>query len=217
MESVSKIRRWVLVEGRSIRSVARATGLSRNTIKKYLKDESPPSYQRQAPPVRHKLCNGFDLRLRELFEQDLKRPRRERRTALRLYERLVVEGYTGSYSPVQRFVRDLKRTGAVLGDAFVRALSFYGGVPRRVIIDNPKTMVTYVSRSKDRIFHPRFLTLMNHYVMEPSSIGLEPMAPSMNDPARPLRVGRRDRSRTRFSFCGAGCLCPSPLLMISMR
>ncbi|EEW57561.1 hypothetical protein [Tritonibacter mobilis] len=29
MESVSKIRRWVLIEGRSIRSVARATGLSR--------------------------------------------------------------------------------------------------------------------------------------------------------------------------------------------
>ena len=42
-------------------------------------------------------------------------------------------------------------------DAFVRALTFYGGVPRRVIIDNPKTMVTYVSRSKDRVFHPRFL------------------------------------------------------------
>ena len=52
-------------------------------------------------------------------------------------------------------------------DAFVRALAFYGGVPRRVIIYNPKTMVTYVSRSKDRIFHPRFLALMNHYVMEP--------------------------------------------------
>jgi len=28
-------------------------------------------------------------------------------------------------------------------------------------------MVTYVSRSKDRIFHPRFLALMNHYVIEP--------------------------------------------------
>ena len=52
-------------------------------------------------------------------------------------------------------------------DAFVRGLAFYGGVPRRVIIDNPKTMVTYVSRSKDRIFHPRFLACMNHYVMEP--------------------------------------------------
>ena len=32
LESVSKIRRWILVEGRSIRSVARATGLSRNTV-----------------------------------------------------------------------------------------------------------------------------------------------------------------------------------------
>lgn len=52
-------------------------------------------------------------------------------------------------------------------DAFVRALTLYGGVPRRVIIDNPKTMVTYVSRSKYRVFHPRFLALMNHYVMEP--------------------------------------------------
>ncbi len=224
MESVSKIRRWILREGRSIRSVSRATGLSRNTIKKYLKDETPPSYWRQAPPVRHKLCNGFDLRLRELFDQDMKRLRRERRTAQKLYEQLVLEGYTGSYSPVQRFVRDLRQAGSseafiplhfaagdalqfdwseervVLGgveqrikvahfrlchsrkpfvvaypgeaqemvlDAFVQALSFYGGVPRRVIIDNPKTMVTYVSRSKDRIFHPRFLALMNHYVMEP--------------------------------------------------
>ena len=75
MESALKIRRWILVEGRSIRSVARATGLSRNTIKKYLKDDSTPSYQRQAPPVRHRLCNGFDTRLQELFEQDQKRLR----------------------------------------------------------------------------------------------------------------------------------------------
>ena len=117
MESVSKIRRWILREGRSIRSVSRATGLSRNTIKKYLKDETPPSYRRQAPPVRHKLCNGFDLRLRELFDQDMKRLRRERRTAQKLYEQLVLEGYTGSYSPVQRFVRDLRQAGS--SEAFI--------------------------------------------------------------------------------------------------
>jgi len=148
------------------------------------------------------------------------------RTAVKLYEQLVEEGYTGSYSPVCRFIKSLKADGSqllrafiplyfkagdavqfdwseehvMLGgaeqkikvahfrlchsrkafvkaypgesqemvlDAFVRALAFYAGVPRRVIIDNPKTMVTYVSRSKDRIFHPRFLALMNHYVMEP--------------------------------------------------
>lgn len=78
MESVSKIRLWILQEGRSIRSVARATGLSRNTIKKYLKDGNPPSYQRQAPPARHKLCDGFDTRLQKLFES----PRVYRRVKL---------------------------------------------------------------------------------------------------------------------------------------
>ena len=82
-------------------------------------EPSPQSYQRQAPPVRHKFCSGFELRLQELFEQDLKRPRRERRTAQKLYEQLVVEGYIGSYLPVQRYVRDLKRASAGLGEAFI--------------------------------------------------------------------------------------------------
>ena len=226
MESAAKIRRLVFRDGRSIRSVSRETGVSRNTIRKYLQDDTPPNYRRQEDPPRHKLCNGFDTRLQVLYEQDLKRPRRERRTAVKLYEELVLEGYEGSYSPVQRFIRDLKRDGSgtgeafiplqfqagdalqfdwseehvVLGgigqkvrvahfrlchsrkpfvvaypgesqemvlDAFTHAFAFYGGVPRRVIIDNPKTMVTYVSRSKDRVFHPRFLALMNHYVVEP--------------------------------------------------
>ncbi len=119
MESVLKIRRWILREGRSIRSVSRQTGLSRNTIKKYLKDGDPPSYQRRVSPVRRKLSDGFASRLRALFEQDLGRPRRERRTAKKLYEQLVSEGYSGSYSTVQRFVRDLKRSGAGSGDAFI--------------------------------------------------------------------------------------------------
>jgi transposase len=225
METTIKIRRLVLRDGHSIRSVSKTTGLSRNTIRKYLKDSSVPHYHREQATVRYKL-RDFEEALRLYYEQDLKRPRRERRTALKLYEQLVTEGYTGSYSPVCRFIKDLKSdssklTGAfipllfqsgdalqfdwseehvVLGsndvkikvahfrlchsrkpfivaypnevqemvlDAFVQALSFYGGVPRRVIIDNPKTMVTYVSRSKDRIFHPRFLALMNHYVIEP--------------------------------------------------
>ena len=46
MGSSAKIRRLVLVEGRSIRSISRETGLSRNTIKKYVNDPSPPCYRR---------------------------------------------------------------------------------------------------------------------------------------------------------------------------
>ncbi len=227
METAMKIRGWILGDGRSIRAVARETGISRTTIKKYLKDAEQPQYRARQPRVGSKLNAQFEARLRELFEHDLQLRRRERRTAKKLYEALVAEGYTGSYSPVQRFVSALKKAGStgvndafiplyfapgdalqfdwseeyvLLGgiehkvhvahfrlchsrkpfvvaymnekqemvlDAFVRALEFFGGVPRRVIIDNPKTMVTFVSRSKDRIFHPRFLALMNHYVIEP--------------------------------------------------
>tara|TARA_R110001583_G_scaffold134394_1_gene286090 strand:+ start:22217 stop:22351 length:135 start_codon:yes stop_codon:yes gene_type:complete len=38
MEAASKIRRLVLVDGHSIRSVSKSTGISRNTIRKYLVD-----------------------------------------------------------------------------------------------------------------------------------------------------------------------------------
>lgn len=37
METALKIRWWILGDGRSIRAVARETGISRTTIKKYLK------------------------------------------------------------------------------------------------------------------------------------------------------------------------------------
>ena len=227
METSMKIRGWILRDGRSIHAVARETGISRTTIKKYLKDPDQPRYRRRQPRVGHKLNGQFEARLRELFEHDLSLRRRDRRTGKKLYEELVAQGYTGSYSPVQRFVIALKKSSETDGtdafialyfapgdalqfdwseeyvplggvqhkvhvahfrlchsrkpfvvaymnekqemvlDAFVRALSFFGGVPRRVIIDNPKTMVTYVSQSKDRIFHPPFMALMNHYVIEP--------------------------------------------------
>jgi transposase len=225
MESAMKIRRLILVEGRSIRSVSQETGISRNTLRKYLRDESPPTYQRTKPTSQHKLKDHETL-LRQWYEFDLKRPKRERRTAQKLYEQLALEGYQGSYSPVCRFIKKLKsehaspqtafiplefksgdamqfdwsmevvklggveqkikvahfrlshsrkpfvvayprETQEMLLDAFVQALTFYKGVPKRVLIDNPKTMVVRIGKGKERDFHPRFLALMNHYLIKP--------------------------------------------------
>ena len=225
MESVMKVRRLILVEGRSIRSVSKSTGLSRNTLRKYLREDSPPSYQRTQPPTLHKL-KDFEALLSQWYEHDLKRPKRERRTAQKLYEQLIPEGYKGSYSPVARFIKKLKSAASspqkayiplqfdagdamqfdwsmevvVLGgveqkikvahfrlshsrkpfikacpcetqemllDAFNCALDFYQGVPQRVLIDNPKTMVVRIGKGKERDFHPRFLAMLNHYVIEP--------------------------------------------------
>ena len=46
METALKVRGWILRDGRGIRAVARETGLSRTTIKKYLKNDAPPQYRR---------------------------------------------------------------------------------------------------------------------------------------------------------------------------
>ena len=48
---VSVIRRWRLREGLSIREIARRTGLSRNTIRKYLANgEVEPKYPPRVSP-----------------------------------------------------------------------------------------------------------------------------------------------------------------------
>ena len=93
METAMKLRRQVLNDGRSIRSLSKETGLSRNTIRKYVRDEGPPSYQRKEPAVLHKL-KEYEALLLQWYEADLKRPKRERRTATKLYEQLLQEGYT---------------------------------------------------------------------------------------------------------------------------
>ena len=117
MESILKIRRRILCYGESARSVSRSTGVSRNTIKKYLADASSPSYRRDPSCSRPKL-QGFEERLRTLYEQDQLRPSRYRRTAVSLYERLAKDGYTGSYSPVCRYIKLLKSEPSLSG-AFI--------------------------------------------------------------------------------------------------
>jgi transposase len=118
METAMKVRRRILVNNESIRSVAKQTGLSRNTVRKYCRDDQPPKYKRSAPNFSPRL-KGFEGQLMQWFEFDLKRPKRERRTAQKLYEQLAQEGYLGSYSPVCRFIKKLKTAQLSLTDAFV--------------------------------------------------------------------------------------------------
>ena len=49
MATLSVVRRWALREQMSIREIARRTGLSRNTVKKYLRaGEEMPRYAKRA-------------------------------------------------------------------------------------------------------------------------------------------------------------------------
>jgi len=119
VETVGKIRRRHLVKGESISKIARETGLSRNTVKRYLRNAVlEPRYSPRLHQVQPKL-GAFVSRLEELLREDEKRASRERRTAQRLFEALRLEGYTGAYDSVRRFVKGWLRDKARGSDSAV--------------------------------------------------------------------------------------------------
>jgi transposase len=52
-------------------------------------------------------------------------------------------------------------------DAHSRAFEFFGGICRRGIYDNLKTVVTKVLMGKDRVFNRRFQNLASYYLFDP--------------------------------------------------
>ncbi len=87
--------------------IARRLRVSRNTVAKYadMGDMSPAA---PLPAVRRRpALEGHEAWVASVLEDDLGAPRKQRHTARRIYDRLAAErGYEGSYSTVQRFVRE---------------------------------------------------------------------------------------------------------------
>lgn len=118
METIGKIRRRHKIRGESISAIARDLNLSRNTVKKYLKAEIDPVYQRDHQPAPK--LGSYQLLLRTWLEQDGQRSKGQRRSARRLFEDLQREGYAGAYDSVQRFVKKWKaQRPGVSRDVFV--------------------------------------------------------------------------------------------------
>jgi len=59
-----------------------------------------------------------------------------------------------------------ERTEAVL-EGMVAAFEFFGGVPREVWWDNPRTVASPVLRGRQRQLNPRYAALASHYVFDP--------------------------------------------------
>jgi len=107
MDQYEMIRTGYRVYGRNISEIARLTGHSRNTIKKAIRGESwgYKERSRQPFPVLEKYLPIIDRWL----TGDKDRPKKQRHTARRIYNRLVEEhGYQGSEGTVRRYVRFAK-------------------------------------------------------------------------------------------------------------
>jgi transposase len=105
VEIYARVRRAVLVEGKSRRAVAREFGLARKTVNKMLEYSLPPGYRRQAPIRRPKLGPWQGV-IDAILAEDKQRPRKQRHTAKRIFERLKAEhAYRGGYTIVKDYVR----------------------------------------------------------------------------------------------------------------
>ena len=72
-----------------------------------------------------------------------------------------------SYSQQMFVIAYPRESQEMVLDAHNQAFAFFGGVPKRMVYDNLKTVVDAIFVGKERRFNRRFLTLANHYLFEP--------------------------------------------------
>lgn len=108
MDQVHVIRHQVLVEGASIRQVAKRMGVARNTVRRYLGEIVPG--ERRAVDRKKPVTDGVRPRLRALLEEA---PRwtggKQRLTSVRLHQMLAAEGHKISERMVRAEMAEWKR------------------------------------------------------------------------------------------------------------
>lgn len=84
-------------EGQSIRRISRDLNLSRNTVKKYLSQKTPPNYQKRS------FKNKIDP-----YEKQVVTMVKKRFIGTRIYRELINLGFEGSQSSVDRYLKKIK-------------------------------------------------------------------------------------------------------------
>ena len=121
--------------GRSRPEAARVLRMSRNTVAKYadmgdMQPAAPMPRRRDRPALA-----GNEEWAAGVLEADLGAPRKQRRTARRIYDRLVAErGYAGPCPAVQRLVRGLRLARAAAGGAGLLFQVFADAYERQSVV-----------------------------------------------------------------------------------
>ena len=175
MAMIGKVLRMHHREKKSVREIVRATSLSRNTVRKYLRApvEQPPRYRRKA--AMRKL-SPFVETVKMALLADARRPRKERRTAKALLKQIAQAGYEGGYTQLTDFIRAWRaqQGGVAVGKAFVplafemgEAFQFdwsdeplvIGGIYRKLQVSHMKLcasrafwLVAYPSQGHEMLF-----------------------------------------------------------------
>ncbi len=119
MEMLGKIRRMHLRDKLSLHEITKRTGLSRNTIRRWLKvpeESAPPRYRRNSKPNK---LTPFHAALEQALKADGHRIKQNRRTARALFVQIKADGYVGGYSRVTDFIRGWRTREGKAPRAFV--------------------------------------------------------------------------------------------------
>lgn len=143
VEIYAQVRRFCIVDGNSSRHAARVFGISRAMVRKILTYSEPPGYRRDQA-VHRPVLGPYVGVIDHILESDRSRPRKQRHTAHRIFERLRDEHrYAGKYGAVKEYVRERRVVcremfiplhhppGHGQGD-FGEALAVIGGVERKI-------------------------------------------------------------------------------------
>ena len=104
VELYGRVRHAVMIEGLSQREAARCFGIDPRTVRKMLSYSVPPGYVRTRPPVRPKLDPFIGI-IDRILEEDKDRPKKQRHTSKRIFERLRDEyGFTGKITIVKDYI-----------------------------------------------------------------------------------------------------------------
>lgn len=107
MDQWARVRRKILMEGRSKRSVMEEEGLHWETLQKMLAHSRPPGYRRVKQ--RERKIDAYTEWIQGVLDSDREVPRKQRHTAKRIFDRMKIErGYTGGYTAVKELVAELK-------------------------------------------------------------------------------------------------------------
>jgi transposase len=223
--------RYLQAQGMGIRAIAKEVGVTRKVVRRALRSDERPHYQRAKRPnpalephygqirelyfTKHLIGSRILREIRAagytggqtavyLYLKSLRQPQLSEKVTMRFetepghqaqfdwspytieiggeLRRVVVYGMTLGYSRRKHYTASFDERQGSIFEAIEECLCHFGGSPKELLVDNPKSFVLDATPRHFR-WNPQFLELCGHYRIKPRAC----------IPARPRTKGKVER------------------------